>query len=96
MRWSELAKAFGVAHLVLVRCSGAIVALSLLMRSGRIALVSYWALFIVGPTFVIALWLIMLGHSILSAVVSSPLLLLFMVLGERGLRVWNRLWRIHQ
>jgi hypothetical protein len=65
------------------------------MVRARLALVGYWTLFIVGPTAVITVWLVLRGHSVLSTALALPLLLILMLLGERGLRVWNRLWRVH-
>lgn len=66
-----------------------------MMMRARFALASYWTLFIFGPTAAAVVWLLLRGHSVLSALLPLPLLLFLMLVGERGLRLWNRLWRIH-
>ena len=57
----------------------------------RIALISYWALFIIAP---LCLFLVWRGFTVLTELLALLLFLLLAALGERGFGQWKRLWRI--
>lgn len=61
------------------------------MMRGSLALITYWALFIIAP---LALFIIWRGQSVSTAVLSVVLFLVLAVIGERGFRLWKRFWRV--
>ena len=57
----------------------------------RLALCSYWLLFVMAPA--LALFFI-LGRSTLNAGVCFGVGVVLAIIGERGFRRWKRLWKI--
>jgi hypothetical protein len=53
------------------------------------ALISYWALFIIAPVELIAVWR---GHTIDSLWIIIPAFFFLVLLGEQLLKLWKRLW----
>jgi len=61
------------------------------MKTGILALVSYWLLFVILPTLaIIFFW----GFSRATILAGVGILLILLVIGERGFRLWKHLWRI--
>ena len=57
----------------------------------RLALVSYWSLFVIAPT--VALFFI-LGRSSSNAGVCFGVGVILTIIGEHGFRPWKRLWKV--
>jgi hypothetical protein len=57
----------------------------------RAALVSYWSLFIFLPLVGFIAWR---GITAASLILLIPLFLVLVLVGERALRLWRRLWRL--
>lgn len=60
----------------------------------RLALISFWALFIVAPMLLFIVWLAWRGSSGLEAFAPVLLFLVLAAISERGYRLWKRLWGI--
>lgn len=56
-----------------------------------LVLASYWLLFIIVPSVVCFL---LLGPSVMSAGIALGLGFILVLIGERGIRYWDRLWRM--
>jgi hypothetical protein len=59
-------------------------------RGCRLALGSYWLLFIVSP---LAIFGVIVSFSASALIVGFVLLVVLCVIGERGLRLWSRLFK---
>jgi hypothetical protein len=57
----------------------------------RLALASYWFSFVIVPA---AILFFVVGPSGASAGVAFGLVVILMLVGERGFRRWRRLWRL--
>jgi hypothetical protein len=58
---------------------------------GWLALVTYWALFVITP---LALCFYLLGASASAAGKCVVILVVLCIIGERGFRLWQKLWKI--
>ena len=61
------------------------------MNRAKLALGSYWVLFIIGPLVVC---FVLFGASVRAAGYCVPILVVLCVIGEHGFRRWKRLWRV--
>jgi hypothetical protein len=61
------------------------------MNRTTLALVTYWALFIIAP-LVICFYL--LGASASAAGKCVAIFVVLCIIGERGFRLWKKLWKI--
>jgi hypothetical protein len=61
------------------------------MNREKLALLSYWALFIIAPLLVC---FYLLGCSVKAAVICVPILIGLCILGEHGSRVWAKIFKI--
>jgi len=61
------------------------------MMRAQLALITYWTLFIFAPLVAFIAWR---GWSVITAILVLVLFLALGALGERGFRLWKRLWKI--
>jgi hypothetical protein len=57
----------------------------------QVAFYSYWLLFIIIPAF---LPIFCLGISFVTVIATYPLLVILCMIGERGLRIWLKLFHV--
>lgn len=58
---------------------------------GLLAVITYWALFILGPLYLFVAWW---GWTPLTKAILVPLFFILFLIGEHGFRIWKRLWRV--
>jgi ABC-type transport system involved in multi-copper enzyme maturation permease subunit len=61
------------------------------MNRATLALVTYWVLFVIAP---LAICFYLLGATARAAGTCMAIFVVLCIIGERGFRLWKKLWKI--